>query len=101
MPLAHLAGTVEERVQRRAEAKLYLDQMVNRGSTQVAEEMEGMGQAELLSMLKFGADRCARSRAGARGEGHKAWAWAWAMDAQRSAAAGGAVGPGCGPARWP
>ncbi len=50
---------------RRAEAKLYLDQMVNRGSTHVAEELEGLGQQELLSMLKFGADRwaaaCGRS----------------------------------------
>ena len=26
-------GTVEERIQKRAESKLYLDQMVNRGST--------------------------------------------------------------------
>lgn len=44
-------------MQRRAEAKLYLDQMVNRGSTQAAQELESLGQQELLSMLKFGADR--------------------------------------------
>jgi hypothetical protein len=30
-------GTVEERIQKRAEGKLYLDQMVNRGSTHVSE----------------------------------------------------------------
>jgi SWI/SNF-related matrix-associated actin-dependent regulator of chromatin subfamily A member 5 len=50
-------GTVEDRIQRRAEQKLYLDQMVNRGSTAAAEEMEALDKNELLSMLKFGADR--------------------------------------------
>ena len=50
-------GTVEERIQRRAEQKLYLDQMVNRGSTAGAEEMDKMDRKELLAMLKFGADR--------------------------------------------
>lgn len=33
------------------------DQMVNRGSTAAAEELEGLSKKELLSMLKFGADR--------------------------------------------
>ena len=50
-------GTVEDRIQRRAEAKLYLDQMVNRGSTAQAGEMEGLSRNELMNMLKFGADR--------------------------------------------
>jgi SWI/SNF-related matrix-associated actin-dependent regulator of chromatin subfamily A member 5 len=50
-------GTVEARIQRRAEQKLYLDQMVNRGSTAAAEEMEALDKKELMSMLKFGADR--------------------------------------------
>lgn len=31
-------GTVEERIQRRAESKLFLDKMVNRNSTQVRGE---------------------------------------------------------------
>ena len=48
---------MEDRIQRRAEAKLYLDQMVNRGSTAQAGEMEGLSRNELMNMLKFGADR--------------------------------------------
>ena len=48
---------MEDRIQRRAEQKLYLDQMVNRGSTAAAEEMESLSKKEILSMLKFGADR--------------------------------------------
>lgn len=36
-----------------------LMQMVNRGSTKGAEEMERLNKGEVLSMLKFGADRCA------------------------------------------
>lgn len=106
-------GTVEERIQQRANSKLYLDQvgqragclpgsgaqsacpahcwheggaahstkgsclvqgatqplashpcprprpsqMVNRGSTATAQELEGLSRGELLSMLSFGADR--------------------------------------------
>mgnify|MGYP003323312261 CR=1 FL=1 len=50
-------GTVEERIVQRAEKKLYLDQMVNRGSTAQAEKLEKLGQAELLKMLTFGADK--------------------------------------------
>lgn len=50
-------GTVEERMQARADSKLYLDQMVNRGSTAAAEEMEGLSKGELMNMLTFGADR--------------------------------------------
>jgi SNF2 family DNA or RNA helicase len=36
-------GTVEERIIQRAEKKLYLDQMVNRGSTEQAEALEKLG----------------------------------------------------------
>ncbi|KAI8470648.1 MAG: P-loop containing nucleoside triphosphate hydrolase protein [Monoraphidium minutum] len=50
-------GTVEERIQQRATSKLYLDQMVNRGSTATAQELEGLTKGELLGMLSFGADR--------------------------------------------
>ncbi|GAX78544.1 hypothetical protein CEUSTIGMA_g5984.t1 [Chlamydomonas eustigma] len=57
-------GTVEDRIQRRAEQKLYLDQMVNRGSTAAAEEMEALDKNELLSMLKFGADRIFKNDSG-------------------------------------
>ena len=31
--------------------------MVNRGSTAAAEELEALDKKELLSMLRFGADR--------------------------------------------
>jgi len=37
----------------RAEKKLYLDQMVNRGSSSQAEAMEQVSTSEMLSMLKF------------------------------------------------
>ncbi|GIL63033.1 hypothetical protein Vafri_17166 [Volvox africanus] len=57
-------GTVEDRIQRRAEAKLYLDQMVNRGSTSNAEQLEGLTRSEVLSMLRFGADRIFRNEQG-------------------------------------
>ncbi|GIL69867.1 hypothetical protein Vretifemale_646 [Volvox reticuliferus] len=57
-------GTVEDRIQRRAEAKLYLDQMVNRGSTSSAEQLEGLTTSEMLSMLRFGADRIFRNDQG-------------------------------------
>jgi SWI/SNF-related matrix-associated actin-dependent regulator of chromatin subfamily A member 5 len=55
------SGTVEERVLERAEKKLYLDQMVNRGtSSQTADEHELEGTrlttSELLSTLKFGSN---------------------------------------------
>ncbi|GLC46024.1 hypothetical protein PLESTB_001026800 [Pleodorina starrii] len=58
-------GTVEERIQGRAEAKLYLDQMVNRGSTSNAEQLEGLTTGEVLSMLRFGADRIFQNEEGA------------------------------------
>ena len=50
-------GTVEERIIQRAEKKLYLDQMVNRGSTAQAERMEALGTDAILKMLRFGADK--------------------------------------------
>jgi SWI/SNF-related matrix-associated actin-dependent regulator of chromatin subfamily A member 5 len=51
-------GTVEERMIQRAEKKLYLDQMVNRGSTAMAEILDKTvtDRGELLSLLRFGAD---------------------------------------------
>ncbi|GAX72787.1 hypothetical protein CEUSTIGMA_g243.t1 [Chlamydomonas eustigma] len=57
-------GTVEERIQHRAEQKLYMDQMVNRGSTAAAEEMDKMDRKELMSMLQFGADRIFKQEEG-------------------------------------
>ncbi len=77
-------GTVEERIQHRADQKLYLDQvcgssclwvrsesdncttlqMVNRGSTSAAEEMDTLGRTELMAMLKFGADRIFKNDVG-------------------------------------
>ena len=50
-------GTVEERIIQRAEKKLYLDQMVNRGSTKTSEKLEKLGTQALLEMLTFGADK--------------------------------------------
>ncbi|KAK9840665.1 hypothetical protein WJX81_008358 [Elliptochloris bilobata] len=50
-------GTVEERVQQRAEKKLFLEQMVNRGTHISADDLEGLSKGEMLSMLRFGADR--------------------------------------------
>ena len=48
-------GTVEERIVQRAKKKLFLDSMVNRGSTAQSEMLEGLSKAEMLKMLKFGA----------------------------------------------
>ena len=51
------AGTVEERMQQRAEKKLFLEQMVSRGSTKQAEAMEGVADKnDLYGMLRFGVD---------------------------------------------
>jgi SWI/SNF-related matrix-associated actin-dependent regulator of chromatin subfamily A member 5 len=58
------AGTVEERVLQRAEKKLYLDQMVNRGITTDMENDDdeaGLTASELLSTLKFGSNAIFRS----------------------------------------
>ncbi|KAK9837753.1 hypothetical protein WJX74_004265 [Apatococcus lobatus] len=60
-------GTIEERIQQRAEKKLYLDQMVNRGvlSQEGSDDLEGLGSGEMLSMIKFGADRIFKAAEGA------------------------------------
>ena len=50
------AGTVEERMQQRAEKKLFLEQMVSRGSTAAAEAMEQLSKSDLYAMLRFGVD---------------------------------------------
>jgi len=52
------AGTVEERIVQRAEKKLYLDQMVNRGSTDQSEQLDQLSSSEMMGMLKFGAQCC-------------------------------------------
>ena len=49
-------GTVEERIIARAQKKLYLDKMVNRDSTKQAVEYEKLGKAEMMKLLKFGAN---------------------------------------------
>jgi len=53
------SGTVEERVLERAEKKLYLDQMVNKGTSAKGadgDEKGGLTTSELLSTLKFGSN---------------------------------------------
>ncbi len=50
------AGTVEERIVERAEKKLYLDQMVNRGSSNRDVEDAGLSTSELLATLTFGSN---------------------------------------------
>ena len=56
-------SSVEERIVQRAEKKLYLDQMVNRGSTANAEALEELGESEMRSMLRFGTGCCFASEA--------------------------------------
>lgn len=48
-------GTIEERIVQRARKKLFLDSMVNRGSTAQGEALESLSKSEMLKMLKFGA----------------------------------------------
>eukprot|EP00466_Bigelowiella_natans_P005996 jgi/Bigna1/45102/e_gw1.111.20.1 len=50
-------GTMEERVVERAQKKLFLDSMVNRGSTSQAQKMDKMGTKEIFEALTFGIDR--------------------------------------------
>ena len=50
------AGTVEERIVERAEKKLYLDQMVNRGTSNQDMEDTSLSTSELLSALTFGSN---------------------------------------------
>ena len=48
------SGTMEERMVQRAQKKLFLDTMVNRGSTKSGEEMDKLNTSEMLKMLSFG-----------------------------------------------
>ena len=50
-------GTMEERIVQRAEKKLFLDTMVNRGGTQTAMKLDKLGTEEILKALRFGVDR--------------------------------------------
>ncbi len=50
------AGTVEERIVERAEKKLYLDQMVNRGTSNRDMEDTSLSTSELLASLTFGSN---------------------------------------------
>ena len=50
------AGTVEERMTQRAEKKLFLEQMVSRGSTKAATESDSLDRNDLYAMLRFGVD---------------------------------------------
>lgn len=64
-------GTVEEKVVARAQKKLYLDAMVTSGTAGLhASEMESLSKRELLSLLRFGADRVFRSDTGAVDDRH-------------------------------
>jgi hypothetical protein len=45
---------MEERMVQRAQKKLFLDTMVNRGSTKTGEEMDKLDTKEMLKMLSFG-----------------------------------------------
>lgn len=47
-------GTIEERIVDRAQKKLFLDRMVNRGSSESDEKDKGMSGSELLRSLQFG-----------------------------------------------
>ena len=51
------AGTVEERMTQRAEKKLFLEQMVSRGSTKAAEMSDSLDKNDLYAMLRFGVDQ--------------------------------------------
>jgi hypothetical protein len=56
-------GTIEERIQRRADSKLYLDQMVNRGSTAQAQALEVRVFLLCSALLFLGFVVCALSLA--------------------------------------
>ena len=49
-------GTMEERMVQRAQKKLFLDAMVNRGSTANGMSMDKLDAKEMLKMLSFGMD---------------------------------------------
>ncbi len=50
-------GTMEERVLQRAQKKLYLDTMVNRGGSKAVEKFDKMSTKDVLQTLTFGIDR--------------------------------------------
>lgn len=49
-------GTMEEHMVQRAQKKLFLDAMVNRGSTANGMSMDKLDAGEMLKMLSFGMD---------------------------------------------
>ena len=49
-------GTMEERMVQRAQKKLFLDAMVNRGSTANGMSMDKLDAGEMLKMISFGMD---------------------------------------------
>lgn len=49
-------GTMEERMVQRAQKKLFLDAMVNRGSTAQGMSMDKLDAGEMLKMVSFGMD---------------------------------------------
>ena len=51
------AGTMEERIVQRAQKKLFLDAMVNRGSTATGKAMDRMDTKAMLQTITFGMDR--------------------------------------------
>ncbi|KAK9784646.1 hypothetical protein WJX73_007480 [Symbiochloris irregularis] len=58
-------GTVEERMQLRAEQKLYLAEMVTGARyNEEGQDLEGLSSLQMLSMLRFGAERIFTSASG-------------------------------------
>ena len=63
-------GTMEERMVQRAQKKLFLDAMVNRGSTANGMSMDKMDAGEMLKVISFGMDALFTSgSANASGDG--------------------------------
>jgi len=54
--LLALLSSASSGTTRRAEKKLFLEQMVSRGSTKAAEAMESLDKSDLYGMLRFGVD---------------------------------------------
>eukprot|EP00611_Tribonema_gayanum_P023708 TRINITY_DN5050_c0_g1_i1.p1 TRINITY_DN5050_c0_g1~~TRINITY_DN5050_c0_g1_i1.p1 ORF type:complete len:1003 (+),score=418.58 TRINITY_DN5050_c0_g1_i1:2044-5052(+) len=55
------AGTVEQRMVQRAQKKMFLDRIVNRGSSKQAEEETSMSFKEMLDMFRFGMQAAMRT----------------------------------------
>jgi len=51
------SGTMEERIVQRAQKKLFLDAMVNRGSTAAGMQMDRLDTKAMLKAITFGMDR--------------------------------------------